>query len=165
MSKTLVQGNQSAHERMEAQCLSFLEAAVSGEKGRALVLLEGFERSVNAHMRIEEGELFALFLTHAPSKKMTKIQVDGDHTILHRTLAAVRRVLLEGTGGELQVRRHVVKNLEVFSRLKGVLEHHTSREQRDFYPLLDAALDARTRDDLATRLVQAVSHPDAATPT
>lgn len=84
-------------------------------------------------------------------------QVSGDHTILTRTLRAAQGILDEATGDSAAVRRAVLERLEVFSRLKGVLEHHTRREQRDFYPVLDDALSAEERARWARLLAEAVA--------
>jgi hypothetical protein len=141
----LTRENESIHERLEDALLSFYEALTALAFEDAGARWQGWKNDFRRHLAFEEVELMPrlgpLVVEHLPDNPKLHAQVDGDHTILERTIAKVDAALAALTETP-DDRRALVRELDTFLLLRRVLEHHTLRETGHAYPLLDAHLPA-----------------------
>lgn|GEM_PF-6960901 len=132
----LSQANRAAHDVLEAQLLDMLGAAVDGRVTASRASLGQLRAHFEAHLAAEEAHTLPLLRDlGGPLTKLALI-VDGDHRILHRSLQGASD-LLDGLPDGPEGRAAVLGHIEVFSKLKTVLEHHGVREQEDVYSPLD----------------------------
>lgn len=145
--------NQEIHDTLEDRLLSFYEALTALDLAAARERWAGWKRSFRAHLETEEAELMsrlpALVAEHVPQNPTLAKQVDGDHTILERTIAKIDAALASQPEDD---RRALVRELDTYLLLRRVLEHHTLRECRHAYPLLEAHLDEHTLTSVRERL-------------
>jgi len=134
----LTTANARAHAVLEGLLMDLLEASVAGRIGDARASHRALVGAFQEHLAAEEAHTLPLLRElGGPLLKLATI-VDGDHRILHRSLDAVGALLAEiDEEGNAAARRAVLQRIEVFSKLKTVLEHHGVREQEDIYPPLD----------------------------
>jgi hypothetical protein len=168
---TLVEENQRIHKIIEEKYLVFLEDLTRCDIDAAQNALADFRDALFLHMKTEEALVCPAFqkLGIHGGKRILE-QVDGDHTILLRTLAKVDRWLAEkmsGRSGEGEtaplaqeerepaadrLRRSMVLALDSCVRVRSVFEHHTLREERDFYSHLDEVAEVSTRERITQAL-------------
>ena len=158
----LALANQRAHVQLEALWLDMMEALLRLDFAASAIALDVLERALADHAALEEAEAFPVFARwlaeHQPEEgpaDKTDQHLKGDHVILDRAVAGARRQLHALTSADAPL-REVASVLDPFVRLQSVLEHHTAREQRFLYPVLDAELDGATRDTLAQGLMTSV---------
>jgi hypothetical protein len=148
--------NQHIHDALEDQLLAFYEALTALELADARARWSAWKDAFRNHLEAEEAELMArlpaLVEQHLPGNASLAKQVDGDHTILERTIAKIDHALAQQPDGD---RRALVTELDTYLLLRRVLEHHTLRECQHAYPLLEAHLDADTRAGVQERLREA----------
>jgi hypothetical protein len=158
----LARANERAHLHLEQLWLDMMEAVLTVHYPAAHQALDVLEQAIAAHAAVEEEDAFGPFetwlraqaATGGPEDK-TDQHLRGDHVILERAVGGARRQLeaLEEQGAPL---REVASVLEPFVRLQSVLDHHTTREQRLLYPVLDARLPPAQATALASALLEAV---------
>ena len=161
-SGKLVSANARAHLQLEQLWLDMMEALLSAHYTPASAALDVLEEAIAAHAAVEEGSAFTSFETWLATQPPTGNKEDktdqhlrGDHVILERAVAGARRQLQALAKAQAPL-REVASVLEPFVRLQSVLEHHTAREQRFLYPVLDQELSAAQAAALATALLEAV---------
>lgn len=98
--------------------------------------------AMRGHLTYEEDVMLEVFDRVDDGEANTPKLVHGDHVILQRSEAAIDDAFetLQGTSVD-ERRRQMVLLLDVFLRWARVWEHHTDREQRTFYAVLDDVLD------------------------
>jgi iron-sulfur cluster repair protein YtfE (RIC family) len=150
MGHDLQTENEAHHAWQEERLLEFVEHLTLLDWAAAEATLARFVAQLEEHMALEEERVLPLFkrvIEDEPPAGMDPVlvikQVDGDHVILTRTLGRVRDALEQAR--EANTRRHLVRELDTFLLMRRVLEHHTSREQRDLYPHLDERLSEGER--------------------
>jgi iron-sulfur cluster repair protein YtfE (RIC family) len=155
MDASLAARNKALHEQLEGRLLAAYDAitALAFEEARAA--WEDFLTRLEAHMRFEDEQMLpalqAVLLARDETEVLAK-QIDGDHRILERTRDKVSAALARLERAEGDRRRAMVLELDTCLLMRRVLEHHTERETRLAYPLLDEALDEDTRAGLAAGL-------------
>ena len=94
---------------------------------------------LEAAVDLEERAILPAYRTlpsHAPQGRPEV--VDGDHTILRRTIVAIEERF--AAIGATPTQREVLEALPLVYRLIATLEHHTEREQRHVYPSMGVVL-------------------------
>lgn len=132
----LSEANHAAHEHLDGLLLELLGAAVDGRISAAQAAHRALQTAFEAHVAVEEARTLPLLRDMGGPLVKLALIIDGDHRVLHRSLDGVQGLLSEledGAGG----REAVLRRIEVFSKLKTVLEHHGAREQEDVYAPLD----------------------------
>ncbi|MCO4773613.1 MAG: hemerythrin domain-containing protein [Deltaproteobacteria bacterium] len=133
----LFEANAAAHEVLEGLLMEVLGAAVDGEIGRARAHMAQLREAFETHLAVEEARTLPLLRDLGGPLVKLAVIIDGDHRIVDRSLNAVS-ALLEDVGDDgPAARAAVLGKIEVFSKLKTVLEHHGVREQEDVYTPLD----------------------------
>ncbi len=133
----LTEANAEAHRRLEAQLMAMLGAAVDGRAADARRALDGLRALFGEHLAAEEARTLPLLRELGGPLHKLAVILDGDHRILHRSLDQVGELLADAGDDGPEARRHVLGRIEVFGKLKSVLEHHGVREQEDVYAPLD----------------------------
>ncbi len=136
--------NTRIHAQLDEQLLATLEAATALELQHFEARWSAFEAALEEHKELEDREVFPLYAAlEGPYPRGGSPELlAADHTSIEKALAPCRRAvahLLATPAAHL--RRELVLVLERFLRLRGILEHHTLREERFLYPALDASLD------------------------
>jgi len=151
---SLVDVNRAIHATLDDTYIDCLEALFAGDLLLARAHLGRFIDLLHAHMETEERFVLPRFLALGPvdDDPHALAKIEGDHLILRRTLSAVVEALASVNVHDPRRGRALAAHIDVLSRLKGILEHHSIREERDLYPRLDASLDADTREHLSTLL-------------
>lgn len=153
MADDLVAANERAHEHIDEAWMSFVERILEADYRLAGRDLRRFMGLLDRHMTVEESSALVSFRASAgPGDAGVAGQVEGDHVILRRTVAAVARLLEDVAGAGSGHRRLLAERLGELARVSEVLAHHSQRERERFYPLLDASLDADARARLCARL-------------
>jgi hemerythrin superfamily protein len=144
---TLVDVNRTIHGVLDATYLDFLEALFAADLESARAHLGRFVDELYAHMEIEESAVLPRFAALGPvdDDPNALAKIEGDHLILRRTLSAVVETVASLDAHDERRGRALAARIDVLSRLKGILEHHSTREERDLYPRLDALLDEQDR--------------------
>jgi hypothetical protein len=141
---SLEQINEREHALQEEDLLRLYEAVTDLAFDDASVAWSRFRRRLQAHMAFEEEHTLPALgpaLAAAKSEERTVEHVDGDHRILERTVRKIDAAL-DRLCDEPPSRRRMVLELDNLLLIRRVLEHHTAREQRFVYPLLDEQLEA-----------------------
>ncbi len=156
-----VELNAKIHAELEERHLLFLEALTKVDLRAAKEAFERLITLLHAHVEVEDRHILPtlrrLGAVDADSGAAVDVEkriqlVDGDHTILQRSEVAIADALAEMS--EQTTRREVVVRFDTFMRFGRVLEHHSSREEKQLYPLFDAhpALEADERESLLATL-------------
>ncbi len=154
---TLTETNARLHDALDAQAGAMLERLTALEIEALVRDWSTFRASLEAHAALEEAEVLPRYSALGPFERGASPQlVHADHLILKKTLRAgddalekLREAAVEQPD---RLRSVMVTLLAPFLRLRGVLEHHTEREQRFVYPALDRALPATERRVLVAAL-------------
>lgn len=153
---TLAQENERIHDALEDRLLGFYEALTALDWDDATARWASWKQAFGKHFEFEDAELMPrlerLVAAHLPDDDKLDRQVDGDHKILVRTIAKMD-VALDALRETPQDRRALVRDLDTFLLLRRVLEHHTLRETRHAYPLLDEHLAGADRTALLAGLL------------
>lgn len=148
--------NRRQHEAHEELRLDFLEALIQLDLEGARAAFRALEEALTAHLELEEARVLPALARaldeRGGEREVTDQHVEGDHKILRRTFARCEALLDRLAGEGEGQRRALVKELDTFLLLGRVLEHHTAREDRLVYPLLDDALSEAERAALLERL-------------
>ena len=172
-ARRLTEANQEAHFLLEDLYLDFMEALLEVDYEAAHLQLARLTGAIEAHAALEDVNAIPRFAhwlegrTEAQARTVsslegeivvtekTDLHLAGDHKILLRGLAAAARQLLALTEKQAP-RRQLASVLEPFVRFQSVLEHHTVREQRFLYPVLDTILESEEAAALADSLIATV---------
>ena len=174
---TLVQINARAHARLHDLWLDLMERLLSLDYAAARAALKQLDHAISAHAALEDERAIPLlqawfkeqtgppFLLSSSSSsneeeavivEKSDLHVLGDHKILLRVLKAARGQL-EALAEQQAPLRELASVLDPFVRLQSVLEHHTTREQRYLYPVLDASMEQAAKDQLGADLLASVA--------
>jgi len=158
MSETsLAEDNERIHDALEDKLLGFYESVTALAWDEAKTRWEAWKTAFLKHFHFEDAELMprleALVAQHLPPDDKLDRQVDGDHKILERTIAKID-VALAARSATPDDRRALVRDLDTFLLLRRVLEHHTLRETRHAYPLLEEHLPSADRDAVHAGLLE-----------
>jgi hypothetical protein len=149
--------NSRLHAELDERLLSALEALTALELPSFEERWAGFEAALEQHKGLEDREVFPLHaaLPGPFPRGGSPELLAADHTSIEKALVSCRRAVAHLLATDAaRLRREVVLVLERFLRLRGVLEHHTLREERFLYPALDESLDAERRSELLAALSQ-----------
>lgn len=135
------------HARLQELILQTLEHLAGGDVGAARSLFSIGVAELLRGLALEDDVILPLYDTlgpHAPQGR--RVVVDGDHTILRRTIEAVG-TFFDDVDGEAPPRRQraIMIGLPVVYRLLHTLEHHTEREARHVYPVVVPRLQGEPR--------------------
>lgn len=166
---SLVATNARIHAELEELHLRFVEAACALEIDAAKAFFAQAMALLHAHLQTEEERIIPMLrelgATDPDSGDAIDVDkriqlVDGDHTILQRSETAIAAVLDEFDRNT--TRREVVLALDTFLRFGRVLEHHTSREEKQLYPLFDLhpKLSAEEKKTIGGELVAVLHQND-----
>ena len=167
-----VDTNARIHERIDHAYVDFLEWLIQCDLSRATASFESAKELLMEHMKAEEGTLCPAFAEiHGEEHARLLKQIDGDHTILLRSLTKVERCLgdlkaqfepaeKEEDGPHVALRRAIVLEMDTWVRVRNVLEHHTVREQRDFYPHFEGLPNSQRKRELLDALQVSLRHED-----
>jgi hypothetical protein len=142
------------HARLQELILQTLEHLAGGDVGAARSLFSTCVTELLRGLALEDDVILPLYDTlgpHAPQGR--RVVVDGDHTILRRTIEAVG-TFFDDVDGEAPPRRQraIMVGLPVVYRLLHTLEHHTEREARHVYPVVVPRLQGEPRRLVALEL-------------
>ncbi len=147
----LVDVNRAAHQAIEALLVDVGAALMRREAVAARAAYEVLAARLGAHLRLENDVVMPRYATLATDAGAgAPKHVASDHLILDKHLLRCAAVI-DGLAAQPTVREALLA-LDPLLKLHATLEHHDEREERFVYPLLEEALDAATRDDLAARL-------------
>ena len=126
------------HARLEELLLQTLEALAAGVVVEARACFGSVVLELLQGLQLEDDVILPLYDTlgpHAPQGR--RVVVDGDHTILRRTIEAVAAFLDDVDAAPAHLRqRAIIVGLPVVYRLLHTLEHHSEREARHVYPVV-----------------------------
>lgn len=126
------------HARLEELLLQTLEALAAGVVVEARACFGSVVLELLQGLQLEDDVILPLYDTlgpHAPQGR--RVVVDGDHTILRRTIEAVASFLDDVDAAPAPLRqRAIMVGLPVVYRLLHTLEHHSEREARHVYPVV-----------------------------
>ncbi len=148
---SLADANQRWHLILDTSYQSFLESLTALELDLARRQWVLFKRFLNDHIEFEQANIEPLA---ADWESNTLKLIQSDHLILNRLLPRL------DTAFELIVqtdsaRAELVRQLDSFTKMRNVLEHHDLREMEYLYPLLDEQLDQIQVQKLAHSMDQA----------
>lgn len=153
--QTLTELNSQLHAQLDEALLCALEALTALELETFEERWSAFEAALEEHKQLEDGEVFPHYaaLPGLFPRGGSPELLAGDHTSIEKALLSCRRAVTHLCATPpARLRREVVLVLERFLRLRGVLEHHTLREERFLYPALDEALSEKRRAELLAAL-------------
>ncbi|HET9869520.1 MAG TPA: hemerythrin domain-containing protein, partial [bacterium] len=129
------------------------EALLSGDLARARALFQDYEAALRSHTREEDEVLIPLYRERAlpPPRGGSPEYFTGEHQKINEWLGRLRLRLSRLTGGA-KGSRALLALLDDEAFFKRYLEHHSLREDRVFYPVLDRLLTPRERTGLARLL-------------
>lgn len=150
---------QAEHERLFAAYERYQVALMDRDGARAAEELAGLRARLAAHAALEEAHLMPLFeALHAvqPREGAGPELFAAEHGKLERLGAGLAEALDAAHAGSGPLAAGVALGLiERGFTFKHLLEHHTQREDRAFYPVLEAHVagwGAAERADLWARL-------------
>ena len=146
--------NAALHADLEEGLLTTLDALTALDLPAAQERWGAFVGALERHKAVEDDVVFLRYAELGPFERGGSPELlDADHRSLDKVLGTCHEALaaLEGTP-ETGRRRAMVHSLEVFLRLRRVLEHHGLREERMCYPRLDARLSVEEQQELADQL-------------
>jgi hypothetical protein len=142
------------HARLEELLLQTLEALAAGVVAEARACFGSVVLELLQGLQLEDDVILPLYDTlgpHAPQGR--RVVVDGDHTILRRTIEAVAAFLDDVDAAPAPLRqRAIMVGLPVVYRLLHTLEHHSEREARHVYPVVVPRLEGPGRLRVVTEL-------------
>lgn len=150
----LVDKNRAIHALLDEGYTDVLAALFQGDPRTARAHLARFVDLLHAHLADEDAHVLPRFAALGPvdDDPHALKKLEGDHVILSRALSAVIEALASTDTTSPTWPRTLAAHIDVLARLKGVLEHHSLREDRDLYPRLDALLDDTARAHVARAL-------------
>lgn len=142
------------HELLREELFGVLRHLVALDVDTATVAFDAFAGHLERGLAVEEDLVMPCYRAHGPKEGQGKPEiVEGDHVILRRGIDSVR-ALLASQPASL---RAVLEELPHVYRLLGTLEHHTAREVKHVYPVVDAAFDDDARAAAVADLVAVVA--------
>ena len=153
---SLFDENARLHERLNARWMQMMIHLTALDVEAAEIIWLDMKEAIQRHLAYEEDVMLGVFDSVGAGAPNTNKLVHGDHVILQRSEAAIGDAFqtLKGVTDD-ETRRQMVLLLDVFLRWARVWEHHTDREQRTFYAVLDDALDRERAEHYATQLREA----------
>lgn len=163
-TSSLTGANARVHELLDERLLVFLERVTALELDAAEEAFASFRQLLEAHLRAEEEVVWPiverLHAAHGNASDPLPKHLQGDHTILERSVRKVEAALTRLGSADDRSRRDMVLELDTFLLLRRVLEHHDAREARLAYPLLDAHVTADERTLILSQLERVLSAQD-----
>lgn len=130
------------HRHIDEVMLLHQEALLLQRLPLAGKLLKLFEELLLAHIEIEDGLVFPLFDEKVAQSRWPSLLYYKEHEKIVAMLVKITDQFhqLEALEGSA-LRRAVLSLLDYEKSFKGVLEHHTEREEQALLPELEKALD------------------------
>jgi len=152
---SLVDANRAIHARLDETYTDVVASLFQSDLTTAKSHLARFVDALHAHLAVEDAHVLPRFAALGPvdDDPHALRKIEGDHVILSRALSSVVEALAAANARDPAWPRAMVAHIDALARLKGVLEHHSLREDRDLYPRLDALLDDVARDLVQRALV------------
>lgn len=149
----LARVNAQVHGAHEETLLSLVELLTQLDVEGARRALGSLSQEMTAHLAVEDASTHLRYAELADHVRGAAPELfEADH-VSHRKVMATCDEALEQLDEQAPgLRRRIVLILPLFYRLRNVLEHHTSREQRFLYPRLDAELPVDEREALVRAL-------------
>lgn len=144
----LSNANKRWHARLDSGYQSLLENLTALELERAGALCQAFQHDLISHIAFERAHIEPL--TKKWENNTLKL-IQSDHLILERLLPKLEQAISEIKAAQ-QPRSVLVKKLDIFIKMRNVLEHHDLREMEVLYPLLDQQLDRKLCAKLAKEM-------------
>jgi hypothetical protein len=138
--------NGEIHERLDEALLEIMERLTELDIAAAHTRWGAVRESLLAHRACEDGGVHQRYaeLGERPRGAAPELFLT-DHVTLERLAGVCEEVIVALGSPSSPLRRQVVLALPHFYRLRNLLEHHTLREQRFFYPALDEHLSDEER--------------------
>tara|TARA_R110000782_G_scaffold129164_7_gene220760 strand:- start:4196 stop:4690 length:495 start_codon:yes stop_codon:yes gene_type:complete len=131
------------------------EVLLQGELEVAMTSLNDFNLCHESHAKLEERYIFPLFETiKHQSKWDVSLYVKEHEKISHlfRRIIEDLGLLSEQSLSSSQLRRNIITILDKEKTLKGLIEHHESREEDAMLKELDEQLDSALIKELVSDL-------------
>ncbi|MCB9786899.1 MAG: hemerythrin domain-containing protein [Deltaproteobacteria bacterium] len=151
---TLVEANLRVHAALDDALLGAIEAATALQLEAARERWRAFEGDLVHHARVEESLVLPVYARSASFARGAGLELfEAEHRKLE-LLAAEGRQLLDrlASAPAEGLRRHVVLSLDVWLRVRHLLEHHGLREESHLYPTVEALATPTERADVARAL-------------
>lgn len=142
------------HAALRELLFQTLERLVVVDRVGAIHCFEQFVVELNDGLALEEDLVMPCYRLHGPTQGAGKPEiVDGDHVILRRGIESVLAFVNEPAD-----LRTILEGLPHVYRLIGTLEHHTERERRHVYPLVEEHISATARNSVIDGLRRILGH-------
>ena len=132
------------HHAIHARVDEVEKLAGAGQAELADRALADLEAGLACHIRVEEEELFPLFVQRCPGGARPVAVMLGEHRAIAQALAVLRGAL--GRGAPERVAAACVE-------LRALLALHDQKEERILYPAIDRAIDETERLALVQHLM------------
>ena len=152
MSSSLTDLNLQAHQFLGERYTVFLEQLTALDEPAARDAFAELRGSLERHRLFEDQRVLPCLQAGQDITAEELARVTGDHQVIGNTLELLED-LVEAIFCSTQPRRELVANLSRLGRLQGILEHHTERETRFVYPVLDQMPDREFINLLAEGLL------------
>ena len=153
-SEVLQETHAVHHELLREELFTVLRLLVGLDVFAATAAFDDFADHLERGLAVEEDLVMPCYRVHGPKEGQGKPEiVGGDHVILRRGIDVVRAVL----AAQPTSLRAVLEELPHVYRLLGTLEHHTARELKHVYPVVDVAFDDADRAAAVRDLVAVVA--------
>lgn len=157
---SLVALNRRVHAGLDEHLLAFLEAITALDIGRGHDEFHRFAAGLRRHAAEEDSVVVPAYAALGDHPRGGGPELfTADHDTLRKVLGQCEVAL--GQLGDAPTRREMVLSLPTLLRLRSVLEHHDSREERFLYVRLDESLDAAAAEPLVQALRRCL-HVDVA---
>ena len=148
MTPSLTKLNNLIHDQLKKSYIVFLEDRPRLDERATRASFTAFAQVLDRHRVFEDTEVLPLLRANTDIDPMELARISGDHKIIERTLARLVDIIDTIFNAEKK-RRTLVCQLSGLARMQGLLEHHTERETRFVYPVLDQKLSHRQWNTLA----------------
>lgn len=131
------------HRLMDKVLALHREALLIQNLNTASELLSLFDELLTSHIEVEDKIIFPLLDKHAIQSRWQSTLYYKEHEKISSMLASVKQKSIDLTDKQgRDLRREILLLLDYEKSFKGVLEHHTEREERALLPDLDNALNS-----------------------
>ena len=145
--------NLQIHQTLEEGYAVFLERLTQLDETGARDAFEQFRSILDRHRMFEDVRVLPCLRVGEDISPDELARVEGDHRLIESTLEMLS-ILIDSIFLSAQPRRTLVTNLARLGRMQGILEHHTERELRFVYPMLDQMGDRELIALLAEGLLE-----------
>lgn len=111
-----------------------------------------FEALLSSHIEIEDSLVLPLFEQQGVESRWPSLLYFKEHEKIAMMLAKIKDQFgLLANKQSADLRRAILSLLDYEKSFKGVLEHHTEREEQALLPDLEKVLDSKQLEELTTR--------------